>query len=77
MIVKIIKNKIYVVDGMINYPIIINKNNIKCQCHKSFNSKNTNSNDLCIHIKNFLNFSGLDDNLLVHWIRIHDFGSNE
>ncbi len=69
MIIKKIKKKYFVVDALINYPIIFKNDNIFCVCHKFSDNK---SNDFCEHIKYFLNYCGMDVYLLDHWLRIKE-----
>ena len=59
---------LYIVDGIMNYPITITSNNIICKCSCNIN----NTHNLCKHVLYYLRVNKLDLNLLEHWNKIKE-----
>lgn len=61
---------LYIVDGIMNYPITITSNNIICKCP-------CNTHNLCKHVLYYMYINKLDLNLLVHWNKIKEHIYNQ
>ena len=65
------KKKIYVVDGIISYPLAFTDDTIQCICKDS--SKTKNPHELCKHVIYYMYSNGLDLLLLDYWIRMRQY----
>ena len=67
--IKYKKNKIYIIDNIVSYPLTFSETSINCCCADY--TKNIKSTSyLCKHVLFFLDYKGLDLNLLQHWLLI-------
>ncbi|VBB18682.1 hypothetical protein YASMINEVIRUS_1213 [Yasminevirus sp. GU-2018] len=69
--IRIQKRRVYVVDGIISYPIAISNGTITCLC-SSLSRSRTGGTKLgfCKHVCYYLYHKGLDFDLLDYWIRL-------
>ena|SRR5579872_4049517 len=64
------KNKLYIVDNIISYPLTITDSDILCVCPEQI-KLNLNKTDLfCKHIMFYVNCCKLDMNILKYWKRM-------
>lgn len=72
--VKTQRKKIYIVDGIISYPITILSNltscGISCPCIVNKKTQNDNKIQFCKHVQYYMHYRGLDLELLSYWIRM-------
>lgn len=72
--IKTQRKKIYVVDGIVSYPIgIINNTesqNIVCLCNMNKILQENNLNQFCKHIHCYMHHRGLDLDMLSYWTKM-------